>query len=239
MAISPDPKPDPLILLPGLMCDTRVFRPQFNEFNSQLRFKVADLSKDASVPGMAMRVLSSAPPTFSLLGLSMGGIVAMEIIKRAPRRVTRIALLDTNYKAEAREVADNRIRQINMAYAGQLEDVMRDEMKPNYLADGPEREKVLDLCMSMAKFHGPRVFERQSKALMNRPDQTESLGGINVPTLVMCGREDALCPVSRHEKMAELIPGADLQVIEDAGHLPVLEKPAETNAAIGKWLGLS
>ncbi|MEO0635905.1 MAG: alpha/beta fold hydrolase [Pseudomonadota bacterium] len=228
--------PDPLILLPGLMCDTRLFRPQFDAFNAKLRFKVSPISQDASVAGLAMRVLANAPPTFSLLGLSMGGIVAMEIIKRAPRRVSRLALLDTNHRAEKPKIAENRIRQINMAYAGQLEDVMRDEMKPNYLADGPRREKVLDLCMSMAKFHGPRVFERQSKALMNRPDQTDTLKQISVPTLVLCGREDALCPVHRHEEMAALIPDADLQIIEDAGHLPVLEKPEETNAAIARWL---
>ncbi|MEO0498211.1 MAG: alpha/beta hydrolase [Pseudomonadota bacterium] len=93
--------------------------------------------------------------------------------------------------------------------------------------------------MSMALHLGPRVFERHSKALQNRPDQTESLKKIAVPTLVLCGAEDALCPVFRHEKMAELIPGADLQIIDNAGHLPVLEKPDETNAAISKWLELS
>ena len=113
---------------------------------------------------------------------------------------------------------------------------MREEMKPNYLAGGPGRAAILDLCMEMAVDLGNQVFLNQSVALMNRPDQTETLRRYTGPSLVLCGREDSLCPVERHELMHGLLANSRLEIIEEAGHLPVLEQPEQTTAAMARWL---
>jgi pimeloyl-ACP methyl ester carboxylesterase len=109
-------------------------------------------------------------------------------------------------------------------------------MKPNYLADGPRRQDILDLCMEMALALGAEVFERQSRALATRPDQQESLARVAVPTLVLMGEHDVLCPRDRHELMHALIPGSRLEIVAGAGHLPTLERPEATTAAIARWL---
>ena len=160
----------------------------------------------------------------------------MEIVRRVPKRVTRLALLDTNPNSETPARAAEREPQIVGAKAGKLEEIMRDEMKPAYLAPGPNRLEVLKIVMEMAMALGPSVFVQQSKALQRRPDQQKTLRLIDMPTLVMCGRHDALCPVMRHQFMADMIRGATLEIIEDAGHMPTLETPDEATAAMRRWL---
>ena len=226
----------PLVLLPGMMCDARLFAPQINALHGERDVHHLPLDGHDAISDLARAVLAAAPPTFALAGLSMGGIVAMEVIRQAPERVTRLALLDTNPKAEAREVAARREPQIAKVKQGLLAQVMRDEMKPNYLTDGPRRAEILDLCMDMALTRGPEVFIRQSRALQTRPDQQDTLRGIRVPTLILCGRDDTLCPLHRHELMRDLIPQSTLQIIENAGHLPTLEQPEQTIAALRRWL---
>ena len=189
-----------------------------------------------TIEALAQDVLDNSPPRFALAGLSMGGILAMEVIRRAPDRVTHLALLDTNPKAEMPEVQARRLPQIDRAKQGRLREVMVEEMKPNYLVDGPNRAAILDLCLHMAQDLGPEVFISQSRALAARPDQQDTLKSIDVPTLVLCGRADSLCPLSRHELMKDLIPGSRLVIIEEAGHLPVLEQPETTNEALKAWL---
>jgi pimeloyl-ACP methyl ester carboxylesterase len=226
----------PLVLIPGMMCDARLFAPQIAAFSGRRTIICAPLTEHASVEGLATEILANAPPTFALAGLSMGGIVAMEVLRQAPDRVERIALLDTNPLAENDDFKVRRLQQMIKARKGGLADVMRDEMKPNYLCDGPRRDEILDLCMAMALDLGPHVFLMQSRALMDRPDQSETLRKALIPALVLCGREDALCPISRHELMADLIPDAQLEIIEGAGHLPTIEQPELTNAALTRWL---
>ncbi|MCK0125938.1 alpha/beta hydrolase [Gelidibacter sp. F2691] len=226
----------PLVLLPGMMCDARLFAPQIAAFSGRRIVICAPLTERSSIEELATDILADAPQCFALAGLSMGGIVAMEILRQAPERVERIALLDTNPLAETDEVKARRFPQMMAVKEGKLSAIMRDEMKPNYLSDGPRRSEVLDLCMEMALGLGPHVFLNQSRALMDRPDQTETLRGAAIPALILCGREDTLCPVARHELMADLIPGARLEIIEDAGHLPTLEQPEKTNAALARWL---
>ncbi|GHE87082.1 hydrolase [Aliiroseovarius zhejiangensis] len=226
----------PLVLLPGMMCDARLFAPQFAAFSGRRMVVSAPLTDHASIKGLAQAVLADAPPRFALAGLSMGGIVAMEVLRQAPDRVDRIALLDTNPLAEADAVKARRLPQMQKVREGELARVMRDEMKPNYLSDGPHRTEILDLCMEMALDLGPHVFLTQSRALMDRPEQSETLRAAQLPALVLCGRDDTLCSVSRHELMADLIPGARLEIIENAGHLPTLEHPEQTNAALMRWL---
>ena len=226
----------PLVLLPGMMCDARLFGPQIAAVSGTRAVHVAPAGGHDTIAALADEVLAHAPPYFALAGLSMGGIVAMEIIARAPRRVERLALLDTNPLAEAAHVAARREPQIEAVIAGRLAQVMREEMKPNYLAEGPRKAAILDLCMAMALDLGPEVFVNQSRALRARADYSASLRVVRVPTLVVCGRQDRLCPVKRHELMASLIPDAKLAIIDDAGHLPTLEQPQATTDALVRWL---
>lgn len=227
---------DPVVFLPGMMCDARLFLPQIVALGTVHPVMVSPMTQGERIEEIASNVLSAAPARFALAGLSMGGIVAMEIIRRAPERVSRLALMDTNPLAETPAKAAERDPQIMRVRAGRLEDVMRDEIKPNYLAPGPKRLEVLETVMAMAMDLGPRVFERQSRALQRRRDQQTTLSKIKVPTLVMCGEHDALCPVARHSFMADMIAGADLCVVPDAGHLPTLENPEVVNDALEDWL---
>ncbi|WP_299207350.1 alpha/beta fold hydrolase [uncultured Tateyamaria sp.] len=227
---------EPLVFLPGMMCDARLFGPQIAELSSEFSVMVSPVTRGERIEEIASGLLDELPQRFALAGLSMGGIVAMEILRRAPDRVTRLALMDTNPLAETPQVAAAREPQIVKVRTGRMHEVMRDEMKPNYLAPGPYRNEILDLVMDMASALGPEVFVRQSRALQRRRDQQGTLRKCKVPTLVLCGAHDELCPVKRHTFMAELIPGAELKVLDDAGHLPTLEMPAETTQALRDWL---
>lgn len=218
------------------MCDARLFQPQIETLSATRDVIVARIDQHNSVPALAGEVLATAPPRFALAGLSMGGIVAMEMLRQASDRIERIALLDTNAEAETPKVQARRLPQIDTVRAGGLAEVMRDEMKPYYLFDGPKKPPILELCMEMAQALGPDVFIRQSEALMTRPDQTDTLKSATLPALILCGRHDRLCPIERHTLMADLIPGAVLEVIEDAGHLPTLEQPEATTDALIRWL---
>ncbi|PTX56458.1 pimeloyl-ACP methyl ester carboxylesterase [Litoreibacter ponti] len=228
--------PEPLVLLPGMMCDARLFGPQIKAFGADRAIHLAPITGHDTVEALAEEVLASAPQRFALAGLSMGGIVAMEMLRQAPGRITRIALLDTNSMAEPPAKAAEREPQIARVMAGSLVEVMRDEMKPNYLAPGPGRQAVLDLVLDMALDMGEGVFLRQSRALQRRRDQQDVLRKARLPALVLCGEHDALCPVKRHQFMADLIFGAQLRVIPDAGHLSTLEQPEAVNAALAEWL---
>lgn len=228
--------PVPLVLLPGMMCDVRLYSPQLVAFSPWRTVVFSPVSGADSVAELARQILATAPPRFALAGLSMGGIVAMELVRQAPARVAGLALLDTNPLAEAEEVAARRTGQLARVAAGELKAVMREDMKPHYLTSGPRRNQILDLCLEMALALGPEVFARQSHALRIRPDQTETLRAFRAPALILCGEDDALCPRSRHELMAELMPQADFYVIPGAGHLPTLEQPDLTTRYLEQWL---
>lgn len=228
----------PLVLLPGMMCDGRLYGQQVAAFSGDRPIHLAPLTAHDTVGALAADFLASAPPRFALAGLSMGGIVAMEVLRQAPDRIDRLALLDTNPRAELEEVKQRREPQIEKVRSGGLKDIMRDELKPNYLANGPLRQDVLDLCMEMALDLGPEIFERQSRALQTRPDQQETLKSVSCPTLILMGAEDRLCPRDRHELMHDLIKGSTFHVIDGAGHLPTLEQPDAVNAAFKTWLDM-
>jgi pimeloyl-ACP methyl ester carboxylesterase len=223
-----------LLLIPGMMCDARMWGDL-----------PAHLSPDAhhalpvegdTVQTMAAAILRDAPLRFALAGLSMGGIIAMEILRQAPARVMRLALLDTNPRAETDTAQARRASQIARALGGGLDGVLRDEMKPNYLAPGPNKQPILDLCMDMALGLGPQVFARQSRALRDRPDQCATLAAFSGPALVLMGEADKLCPRDRHDLMHALMPQSRLAIIPDAAHLPPLENPAATLAHLSDWL---
>lgn len=224
----------PLVLVPGLLCDERLW----GDLPAALAPRAVQHAlptQAATLPELAAGVLATAPERFALAGLSLGGIVAMEVLAQAPDRVERLALLDTNPFAETETIRQHRLDQIERALAGDLQGIVRDEMKPQYLAD-PGNRPVLDLCMAMARRLGPEVFRRQSLALRDRPDQSATLARFRKPALILMGEQDRLCPRDRHDRMQALMPHARLVVIPAAGHLPPLERPAPTLAAFKEWL---
>lgn len=225
----------PVVLLPGMMCDARLFGPVMGAFAGHPVLHVPLVAGD-DVDRLAQEVLALAPPRFALAGLSMGGIVAMAVLAAAPERVERLALLDTNPRAELWEVRARRAGQIARARAGDLAGLMREELMPHYLAPETRRDDLLDLCLDMALALGPDVFARQSAALRDRPDRQEVLAAYGGPALVLTGAHDRLCPLDRHELMHGLLRGSRLAVIPGAGHLPPLEAPEETAAHLRRWL---
>jgi len=225
-----------LLLLPGMMCDARLFGPQITALASNCAPEVMPLTGKNSVDEFAQDILKAAPDRFALLGLSMGGIVAMEVIRQAPERVSRLALLDTNPMADTAERKLTRDQQIKRVEAGELHEIMRNEMKPNYLANTENKAEILGLCMAMAVSLGPQVFIQQSRALQTRPDQCEALKNVRVPTLIACGQYDSLCPLEKHQLISKLIDGSRLSVIPQAGHLPTLEQPELMNQELVRWL---
>ena len=224
-----------LVLIPGMMCDARMWGGLPAYLHPREVGHVIPTQSD-TVQDLAAHVLAKAPARFALAGLSMGGIVAFEVLRQAPDRVSHLALLDTNPLAELPAVQINRAAQIARALGGDLAGVMRDEMKPNYLFHGPDRENILTLCMDMALSLGPEVFARQSRALRDRPDQTRTLAAFTGPALVLMGEGDRLCPRDRHQLMHDLMPRSRLAIIPGAGHLPTLEQPARTIAELDRWL---
>ena len=223
-------------MVPGMMCDERIFSPQIAGLSDQIEVTFADISSFPSVEELASDVLKKAPQTFALLGHSMGGIVAMEMYSQEPERIERLVLMDTNPKAELEEMQLRREPQINAVRDGKLLNVMRDEMKPNYLAESENQDAVLGICMDMAMSLGPDVFINQSRALQTRQDQQSTLSSIDIPVLIMCGSEDKLCTLERHELMHNMISNSELKIIYNAGHMPTLEQPNETTEVLKQWL---
>jgi pimeloyl-ACP methyl ester carboxylesterase len=224
----------PLVLIPGMMCDARMW----GGVDAMLGVPVLHHlpTQAETMSALAAMVLADAPPRFALAGLSMGGILAMEILRQAPERVTRLALLDTNPRAETPEAQARRAPQIARALAGEMDSVIRDDMKPNYLAPGPGNQAILDLCMDMALALGPQVFARQSCALRDRPDQQATLAAFKGPAMVLMGAQDRLCPLDHHQLMHDLMPQSRLHILPGAAHLPPLEQPEATARAFRDWL---
>ncbi|KAA1189130.1 alpha/beta fold hydrolase [Pseudohalioglobus sediminis] len=227
----------PLLLLPGMMCDAGLWRAQEAELGGELPLLHGDITGHDDIAAIARGVLAGAPERFALAGLSMGGIVALEMWRQAPERIARLALLDTNFRADTPQRRAVRDRQMAQARRGELGAILRDELKPNYLAScHRDNRALLDEVLYMGMGLGAEVFVRQSLALRDRPDSTATLPTITCPTLVLCGEEDELCPPSLHGEMAQRIPAAQLLVIPDCGHLATMEQPGAVNAALKKWL---
>ena len=226
-----------LILLPGSLCDQRLWQHQLDGLSSNAAVSVGDLTRDDSIEGMARRVLTAAPPHFALAGFSLGGIVALEVIRQAPERVQRLALLGTSARPSSAEQRAQ-WRQIGaMVRAGQLRTVVRDLLLPALVH--PDRRAdawLATIIKDMANTAGPEAYLRQLAALSTRADSRPHLAQIACPTLLVAGREDALCPVALHEEMATEIPGARLVVIERCGHLSSLEQPQAITALLNDWL---
>jgi len=227
----------PLVLLPGLLNDAALWAHQIETLADIAESSVGDLSQDDSVGAMAARVLDAAPERFALAGLSMGGYVAQEIMRRAPQRVIKLALLDTNYLADAPEQSERRRGLIELSRKGQFKGVTPRLLPLLISPSHQDNEDLKAIIIDMAGRIGMEAFIRQQTAIMHRPDGTGDLERIQCPTLVLCGREDALTPPDLHAKMADRIPGATFVAVEDAGHLSPLEQPQAVSAVMRYWLG--
>ncbi len=227
---------DPVVFLPGMMCDGRVFANQINDLSRDMPVMVAPITSGDRIEEIASGLLDVLPRRFALAGLSMGGIVAMEILRRAPDRVARLALMDTNSLAETPQSAAGYEPFIIKLRAGPLTDAVQMLLRPDVLAPGQGRVNVLALVADMAQAIGADAIIRQARALQRRRDYQAELRRCRVPALVLCGEHDGLTPVKRHSFMSELIPNAELAVIAGAGHLPPLEQPEATTAALRRWL---
>jgi pimeloyl-ACP methyl ester carboxylesterase len=225
-----------LLLLPGLLCDAALWRHQLENLADAAEIAVADLTQDDSIAAMAERVLDGAPERFALAGLSMGGYVAQQIMRVAPERVERLALLDTSARADTPEQTSRRRGLIELAHKGQFKGIsprlLPAFLHPDRLGDAALTEAV----MAMAARVGRDAFLRQEEAIMGRIDGREDLRAIRCPTLVLCGAQDSLTPPKVHEEIAARIPQAQLVTVPDCGHLSTMERPEAVTAAMRKWL---
>lgn len=223
----------PLLLLPGMMLDRGLYRHQIRSLSGSTEIIVGDITGSDRIETIARDVLRAAPPRFALAGLSMGGIVALEMWRQARERITHLALLDTTPYADLPERTALRMEQIATVERGKLREVLVDSLKPRYLAaKNRGSQLLLKRILAMGLALGPEVFRRQSLALCDRPDSTAALTTIDCPALVLCGREDALCPAELHGTMAAAMPRADLLVLSDCGHLSAIEEPIAVTAAL-------
>jgi pimeloyl-ACP methyl ester carboxylesterase len=227
-----------LVLLPGMMCDERLFAPQISLFSSSHLISTPSFGTHRSVTLIAEKILKELPPSFSLLGLSMGGIIAMEMMRLAAHRVSRLALLDTNPFPDTPNTQNIRNLHIKQVQKGNLKHIMKENLKPKYLAKN-SKKYILNTCMNMALSLGNQAFISQSMALRDRNSQENTLHAIHVPTLILCGKEDTLCPLEQHTFMNQTIPQSVFAVVEKAGHLPTLEQPSLTNRHLQSWLQTS
>jgi pimeloyl-ACP methyl ester carboxylesterase len=224
---------DPLVFLPGFMCDARLFWHQLLEFSAS-RSVMALRLQGASIEEMATAALAEAPPEFALAGHWLGALVAMEILRRAPERVTQIALIDVSPLPETPQMAGLREQRIARARAGRLDEAMLDELPPENFAPGATEAQAM--MLQMAQDLGSDSFARQSRALMRRPDQQRALRNTKMRAMLIAGEFDRICPPRRHEFLAELMPHAEFRLILGAGHLSPLEQPEKITLALRDWL---
>src|SRR3954470_22910679 len=226
-----------LVLVPGLNCTARLFEPQVAALRAGREILIADHARDDTMAAIARRLLDRAPERFALAGLSMGGYIALEVMHQAPERVARLALLDTNARADTDEQRRSREREIVLAREGRFAQVCEARWARSVLAErrsDPELRRVYDL---MAAETGPEVFARQLRAIMGRRDSRPMLPAIRAPTLIVVGDADELTPPEQAREMAGLIPAAALLVVPRCGHLSTLERPQAVNAALAIWVG--
>lgn len=225
-----------LVLLPGLLCDQTLWSHQVEHLRHLAEVRVAEFREQGSIEEMALSVLHAVPGRFGLAGLSMGGYVALEVMRRVPERVTRLALLDTSSRADTPEQTTRRHELMRLVQASRFQEAVARLMPilvhPKRLSDAELTGRI----EAMAAGVGPAAFLRQQTAIMNRPDSRSTLPGIACPTLVLCGADDALTPVALHREIAAAIPMSRLEIIEDCGHLSTMEQPAQVTGALERWL---
>jgi pimeloyl-ACP methyl ester carboxylesterase len=226
----------PVVLIPGLLASARLYAAQIPELWRRGPVMVADHTRDPTMEGIARRLVAAAPPRFALCGLSMGGYIAFEVVRQAPERVARLALLDTAARADTPEATAMRHAQMALAAAGRLGEVLEQQVArtvhPAHRGDPGLRE----INKLMAEDVGPEAFGRQQKAIMGRPDSRPTLATIACRTLVLVGEQDELTPPDRAIEMAQGIAGAQLVTVPECGHLSTLEQPRAVTRALLDWL---
>jgi pimeloyl-ACP methyl ester carboxylesterase len=226
----------PIVLIPGLTCTPRLYAEQIPALWQFGPVTVADHRRYDNVAAIARRILAAAPPRFALAGLSMGGYIAFEIMRQAPERVAKLALLDTGARAETPEQTERRQAPLALARAGRYAEIA-DLAFPIYVhRDRHGDEALKRVVRTMAAETGVEAFLRQQQAIMSRPDSRPGLIAIKCPTLVLVGDGDEATPPELAREIAAGIPGARLVVIPQSGHLSTLEQPQAVTAALVGWL---
>ncbi len=225
-----------LYLLPGLVTDARLWQPQARALADLAQVTVADLTGADSIAALASAALAKAPaPRFALAGLSMGGYVALEIMRQAPERVIGLALLDTSARPDSAQSAEGRQRLMQLAetqYPVVISEMLHKLVHPAQLAD----PGLMALITSMALALGKDTFLRQQRAILGRIDSLPSLAAIRCPTLVLCGREDVITPLPMHQEMHAAIAGSRCVIVDECGHLSTLSQPERVNKLLRAWL---
>jgi pimeloyl-ACP methyl ester carboxylesterase len=226
----------PIVLVPGLNCSARLYAEQIPALWGFGPVTIADHRRDDSVAAIATRILATAPPRFALVGLSMGGYIALAIMREAPERVARLALLDTSARPDTPEQSERRGGLIALAGDGRFSE-LPDLLFPVFVHRNRQGDETLRVIVrTMAEETGPQAFMRQQRAIMTRPDCRAQLASIRCPTLVLVGDGDELTPPVLSEEIAAGIAGARLVRVPDCGHLSTLERPEAVNRALVEWL---
>ena len=219
-----------IVLMPGMMCTQDVFSHQINMLESFFNVIVVEFNEHRDIELGVKNLASNLPNKFHLLGHSMGGIIAMELVKQHSKRVLSLALLNTNPYEEKEELKDKRNKTLKELDALDLISLMRSDYISRYFPDDcRDKNKLIQQCVDMASKLDKKVFYNQSVALRDRKDQTFILENLNCKTLIICGERDEMCPVSYHSNMNKMIKSSDLIVLEDVGHMPMLECPQKLN----------
>lgn len=230
-----------VLFLPGLMCDRAVWQAQIAAFRGRYECVVADYGSADSLAVMAQSALERIPGRFCLVGHSMGGRVALEVMRSAAPRVRRLALLDTGYQSRPEGAlgeaeAAKRLRLLEIAGSQGMRAMGREWVAGMVHPERLKDEALIESILAMIERKTPGIFAAQIRALLDRPSAGGVLGAIRCPTLIACGRQDAWSPLARHEQMAAMVAGSRLAVIEDSGHMVTMERPEPVTAALQRWL---
>lgn len=225
----------PFVLVPGLNCDARVYAGIANAIWPYGPVTVANHFEGATMEEIATAILEAAPPTFGLAGFSMGGYIAFEMLRQAPERVTRLALLDTTARPDTAEATENRLRNIALAEKGRFIDAFDATHPKSVHPDNAASEDIYATNRAMAEATGPERYVVHQRAIIVRPDSRPDLAGIKVPTLVLVGEADQITPPDAAEEMHKAIAGSRLVTIPRAGHMSPIEQPQAVQAAMREW----
>jgi pimeloyl-ACP methyl ester carboxylesterase len=227
-----------LVFVPGLTCTADLFAEEIASLRGKIEITVADHARHDTMSAIARAVLATAPNRFALCGLSMGGYIAFEMMRQAPDRIERLALLDTSALSDTPEQTEWRLKLIAMAQGGEFKSV-RDTLWQLYVHPARHNDAALQRAVfKMFDDTGPETFIRQQKAIMSRPDSRSSLAAIHCPTLVLVGNEDSLTPVSAARTIADGIVESKLDIVQDCGHLSTMERPDAVTEALRAWIAL-
>jgi pimeloyl-ACP methyl ester carboxylesterase len=228
----------PVVLVPGLGCSARLFAEQVPALWQFGPVTIADHTRGDSIAAIASGILAAAPPRFALAGLSMGGYIALEIVRRAPQRVVKLALLDTAARAETAEQTARRQAPMEMARSARFAQIAEEAFIFYVHPDRHGDVALRALVTTMAAEVGAEAYLRQQRAIIGRPDSRPSLPAIACPTLVLVGDTDKATPPELSDEIAAAIPGSRLVVIPACGHLSTIERPEAVTAALVEWMAI-